>query len=47
MLLINVLLCADVAENDCAADCRNLAVQSLMLLDKNLKTQLQIPDMET
>ncbi|RXN07422.1 telomere length regulation TEL2-like protein [Labeo rohita] len=38
---------ADVAENDCDADCRNLAVQSLMLLDKNLKTQLQIPDMET
>uniref|UniRef100_A0A8C1ZT38 Telomere length regulation protein TEL2 homolog n=1 Tax=Cyprinus carpio TaxID=7962 RepID=A0A8C1ZT38_CYPCA len=38
---------ADVAENDCDADCRSLAVQSLMLLDKNLKTQLQIPDMET
>uniref|UniRef100_A0A9J8AS10 Telomere length regulation protein TEL2 homolog n=2 Tax=Cyprinus carpio TaxID=7962 RepID=A0A9J8AS10_CYPCA len=31
---------ADVAENDCDADCRSLAVQSLMLLDKNLKTQL-------
>ncbi|KAK9953001.1 hypothetical protein ABG768_017027 [Culter alburnus] len=38
---------ADVAENDCDADCRSLAVQSLMLLDKNLKSQLQIPDMET
>ncbi|XP_016093764.1 telomere length regulation protein TEL2 homolog [Sinocyclocheilus grahami] len=36
-----------LAENDCDADCRSLAVQSLMLLDKNLKTQLQIPDMET
>lgn len=38
---------ADVAENDCDAHCRSLAVQSLMLLDKNLKTQLKIPDMET
>ncbi|KAL1248313.1 hypothetical protein QQF64_021631 [Cirrhinus molitorella] len=38
---------ADVAENDCDADCRSLAVQSLMLLDKNLKTQLQMPDMHT
>ncbi|XP_016314295.1 telomere length regulation protein TEL2 homolog [Sinocyclocheilus anshuiensis] len=38
---------ADVAENECDADCRSLAVQSFMLLDKNLKTQLQIPDMET
>lgn len=47
MLFRNVLLHADVAENDCDADCRSLAVQSLMLLDKNLKTQLQIPDMET
>lgn len=47
MLLINVLLCTDVAENDCDTDCRSLAVQSLMLLDKNLKSQLQIPDVET
>lgn len=47
MLFINVLLCVDVAENDCDADCRSLAIQSLMLLDKNLKTQLKIPDMET
>ncbi|CAM4723914.1 unnamed protein product [Leuciscus chuanchicus] len=38
---------ADVAENDCDADCRSLAVQSLILLDKNLKSQLQIPDTET
>jgi len=47
VLLINVLLCTDVAENDCDADCRSLAVQSLILLDKNLKSQLQIPDTET
>lgn len=38
---------ADVAESDCDSDCRSLAVQSLMLMDKNLKSQLQIPDMET
>ncbi|XP_071782854.2 telomere length regulation protein TEL2 homolog [Centroberyx gerrardi] len=31
---------ADVAEGDPDADCRNLAVQSLVLLDKNLKKQL-------
>ncbi|XP_076007542.1 telomere length regulation protein TEL2 homolog [Genypterus blacodes] len=34
---------ADVAESDPDADCRNLAVQSLVLLDKCLKKQLQDP----
>lgn len=47
VIIINVLLCTDVAENDCDAECRSLAVQSLILLDKNLKSQLQIPDTET
>uniref|UniRef100_A0A8C2XSY1 Telomere length regulation protein TEL2 homolog n=1 Tax=Cyclopterus lumpus TaxID=8103 RepID=A0A8C2XSY1_CYCLU len=32
---------ADVAEEDPDADCRNLAIQSLVLLDKSLKKQLQ------
>ncbi|XP_068439354.1 telomere length regulation protein TEL2 homolog [Clinocottus analis] len=32
---------ADVAEEDTDADCRNLAIQSLVLLDKSLKKQLQ------
>lgn len=31
----------DVAEGDADGDCRNLAVQSLVLLDKSLKKQLQ------
>lgn len=31
----------DVAEGDPDADCRSLAVQSLVLLDKSLKKQLQ------
>ncbi|KAM4623576.1 telomere length regulation protein TEL2 homolog [Polymixia lowei] len=31
---------ADVAEGDPDADCRNLAIQSLVLLDKSLKKQL-------
>lgn len=34
---------ADVAESDADADCRTLAVQSLVLLDKSLKKQLQDP----
>lgn len=34
---------ADVAEGDADADCRSLAVQSLVLLDKGLKKQLQDP----
>ncbi|XP_040885566.1 telomere length regulation protein TEL2 homolog [Toxotes jaculatrix] len=34
---------ADVAEKDPDADCRSLAVQSLVLLDKSLKKQLQDP----
>lgn len=34
---------ADVAGGDPDADCRNLAVQSLVLLDKSLKKQLQDP----
>uniref|UniRef100_A0A673BY09 Telomere length regulation protein TEL2 homolog n=1 Tax=Sphaeramia orbicularis TaxID=375764 RepID=A0A673BY09_9TELE len=34
---------ADVAEEDPDADCRSLAVQSLVLLDKSLKKQLQDP----
>ncbi|XP_018537333.1 telomere length regulation protein TEL2 homolog [Lates calcarifer] len=34
---------ADVAEGDPDADCRSLAVQSLVLLDKSLKKQLQDP----
>ncbi|XP_031699193.1 telomere length regulation protein TEL2 homolog [Anarrhichthys ocellatus] len=32
---------ADVAEEDPDADCRSLAIQSLVLLDKSLKKQLQ------
>ncbi|KAL6488251.1 hypothetical protein MHYP_G00019920 [Metynnis hypsauchen] len=38
---------ADVAESDPDADCRSLAVQSLVLLEKNLKTHLQNPSLET
>ncbi|XP_060725654.1 telomere length regulation protein TEL2 homolog [Tachysurus vachellii] len=38
---------ADVAETDPDAECRNLAVQSLVLLEKNLKTHLQKPMLET
>lgn len=34
---------ADVAEGDPDADCRSLAVQSLVLMDKSLKKQLQDP----
>ncbi|KAM9817719.1 telomere length regulation protein TEL2 homolog [Neosynchiropus ocellatus] len=34
---------ADVAEGDVDAECRSLAVQSLVLLDKNLKNQLRHP----
>ncbi|XP_061563657.1 telomere length regulation protein TEL2 homolog isoform X2 [Cololabis saira] len=34
---------SDVAEGDPDADCRSLAVQSLVLLDKTLKKQLQGP----
>lgn len=34
---------ADVAEEDPDADCRSLAIQSLVLLDKSLKKQLQDP----
>ncbi|XP_020779855.2 telomere length regulation protein TEL2 homolog isoform X2 [Boleophthalmus pectinirostris] len=34
---------ADVAEGDADSDCRNLAIQSLVLLDKGLKKQLQDP----
>uniref|UniRef100_A0A3P8VV90 Telomere length regulation protein TEL2 homolog n=1 Tax=Cynoglossus semilaevis TaxID=244447 RepID=A0A3P8VV90_CYNSE len=34
---------ADVAEGDPDSDCRSLAVQSLVLLDKNLKKQLEDP----
>ncbi|XP_077358573.1 telomere length regulation protein TEL2 homolog isoform X2 [Festucalex cinctus] len=34
---------ADVAEGDLDADCRSLAMQSLVLLDKSLKKQLQSP----
>lgn len=34
---------ADVAEADPDADCRNLAVQSLVLLEKSLKKQLEAP----
>lgn len=33
----------DVAEGDPDSDCRSLAVQSLVLLDKNLKKQLEDP----
>lgn len=35
------LISTDVAEGDPDADCRSLAVQSLVLLDKSLKKQLQ------
>ncbi|KAB5587224.1 hypothetical protein PHYPO_G00010650 [Pangasianodon hypophthalmus] len=38
---------ADVAETDPDADCRSLAVQSLVLLEKNLKTHLQNPMLES
>uniref|UniRef100_A0A3B4GW82 Telomere length regulation protein TEL2 homolog n=1 Tax=Pundamilia nyererei TaxID=303518 RepID=A0A3B4GW82_9CICH len=38
---------ADVAEGDPDADCRSLAVQSLVLLDKSLKKQLQDPQAPT
>lgn len=38
-----LLLSTDVAEGDPDADCRSLAVQSLVLLDKSLKKQLQDP----
>ncbi|CAN9508575.1 unnamed protein product [Ophioblennius macclurei] len=34
---------ADVSETDADADCRSLAVQSLVLLDKSVKKQLQDP----
>lgn len=34
---------ADVAERDADADCRSLAVQSLVLMDQSLKKQLQNP----
>ncbi|XP_034564097.1 telomere length regulation protein TEL2 homolog [Notolabrus celidotus] len=34
---------ADVAERDTDADCRSLAVQSLVLMDQSLKKQLQDP----
>lgn len=35
------IVIADVAESDPDADCRSLAVQSLVLLDESLKKQLQ------
>lgn len=38
---------ADIAESDPDADCRSLAVQSLVLLEKNLKAHLQKPALET
>ncbi|TRY92900.1 hypothetical protein DNTS_005713 [Danionella cerebrum] len=38
---------ADVAESDCDSDCRSLAMQSLVLLDRTLKAQLKIPEMKT
>ncbi|KAI4899558.1 hypothetical protein NFI96_017649, partial [Prochilodus magdalenae] len=38
---------ADVAESDPDADCRSLAVQSLVLLEKNLKAHLKNPSLET
>ncbi|XP_061823607.1 telomere length regulation protein TEL2 homolog [Nerophis lumbriciformis] len=34
---------ADVAEGDLDADCRSLAVQSLVVMDKSLKKQLKTP----
>ncbi|XP_037133706.1 telomere length regulation protein TEL2 homolog [Syngnathus acus] len=34
---------ADVAEGDLDADCRSLAMQSLVLMDKSLKKQLESP----
>lgn len=39
MVRLFVLL-TDVAEGDPDADCRNLAVQSLVLLEKSLKTEM-------
>lgn len=36
-----VKMSTDVAEGDPDADCRSLAIQSLVLLDKSLKKQLQ------
>lgn len=41
LLVILFLISTDVAEEDADADCRSLAVQSLVLLDKSLKKQLQ------
>ncbi|XP_062848070.1 telomere length regulation protein TEL2 homolog isoform X2 [Trichomycterus rosablanca] len=38
---------ADVAEGDPDADCRSLAVQGLVLLEKNLKSQLHNTALET
>ena len=38
------LVYIDVAEGDPDADCRSLAVQSLVLLDKSMKKQLQDPE---
>ena len=35
-----VVLLTDVAEGDPDTDCRNLAVQSLVLLEKSLKTEM-------
>ncbi|KAI5106624.1 telomere length regulation protein TEL2-like isoform 1, partial [Silurus meridionalis] len=37
----------DVAETDTDADCRSLAVQCLLLLEKSLKTHLQNPMLKT
>lgn len=47
LLIIIMLLSTDVAEGDPDADCRSLAVQSLVLLDKSLKKQLQDPQAPT
>lgn len=41
LILFRVVIPTDVAEGDPDADCRSLAVQSLVLLDKSLKKQLQ------
>lgn len=41
IVLVNVYIFTDVAEGDPDGDCRNLAVQSLVLLDTSLKKQLQ------
>uniref|UniRef100_A0A4W4EI03 Telomere length regulation protein TEL2 homolog n=1 Tax=Electrophorus electricus TaxID=8005 RepID=A0A4W4EI03_ELEEL len=45
-LLENRAWLADIAENDPDADCRSLAMQSLVLLERNVKSHLKNPPLE-